>query len=284
LRLNLGGKRVGRKNWRAPQAPPILALDAMPNDPNPDPLQLARHVARGCDKAVLAVTARADTPEAGAAYASLVQVAFGHDGAPVLLISTLADHTKNLLADARCSLLFDGTGSFGETLTGPRVSVQGHARKLDATTPAGAALAARYLARFPSAEMYAGFGDFSFWRVAPARAHLVAGFGRIKWLEQFALDASACAALAAGEADIVAHMNADHADAIELYATKLAGADPGGWAMTGVDPEGFDLRRQTEGRSLRLAFNTIAHDPESARVELVRLVKRARQAAPDTAV
>ncbi len=251
----------------------------------PDPLHLARHVARGCDKAVLAVTARPDTPEAGAAYASLVQVAFGHDGAPILLISTLADHTKNLLADARCSLLFDGTGAYGETLTGPRVSVQGRAQKLDTSTPDGAALAARYLARFPNAATYAGFGDFSFWRVAPVRAHLVAGFGRIKWFERFALEETfAGAALMAGEAEIVAHMNADHADAIELYATKLSGADPGGWTMTGVDPEGFDLRRQAAGQSLRLAFDTIVHDPESARVELVRLVKRARQAVTDGAV
>ena len=254
----------------------------MPKDQ--DSRELARHVARGCDKAVLAVTARPQTPEAGAAYASLVQVAFGHDGAPVLLISALADHTKNLLADARCSLLFDGTHGHAEALTGPRVSLQGMAEKLDPQTPTGAVLAARYLARFPSAQMYAGFGDFSFWRVAPARAHLVAGFGRIKWFDAFALDVSASAALAAGETDIVAHMNADHADAIELYATKLAGAPAGGWTMTGIDPEGFDLRRQTEGRSLRLAFDTIAHDPESARVELVRLVKRARQAVPDTAV
>jgi len=264
-------------------APPAYAgmHNAMADDP--DPLKLARHVARGCDKAVLAVTARADTPEAGAAYASLVQVAFGHDGAPVLLISTLADHTKNLLADSRCSLLFDGTHAHAEALTGPRVSVQGVAEKIDAQTQAGVALAKRYLARFPGAEMYAGFGDFSFWRVAPARAHLVAGFGRIKWFDAFALDISASGDLAAGEADILAHMNADHADAIEIYATKLAGAEAGGWTMTGIDPEGFDLRRQAQGRSLRLAFDAIAHDPEAARVELVRLVKRARQAAPDTA-
>ncbi len=262
-----------------------MALTPPPPLPPPtDPLALARHVARGCHKASLAATARPGTPEAGAAYASLVEVAFGHDGAPLLLISTLAEHTKNLLVDARCSLLFDGTAGHGETLTGPRVSVQGTAARLDPGKPEHAALVARYLARFPQAEMYAGFADFSFWRVAPARAHLVAGFGRILWFEDFSCDVAGCEALAAGEADIVAHMNADHADAVELYATALAGRVPGGWRMTGLDSEGFDLRQAATGETVRLAFDARAGDPEAARVELVRLVKRARATQADTAV
>lgn len=260
-------------------------MTAQPPSPPPsDPLALARHVARGCHKAVLAVTARPDMPEAGAAYASLVEVAFGHDGAPLLLISTLAEHTKNLLVDARCSLLFDGTAGHGETLTGPRVSVQGTAARLDPAKAEDAALVARYLARFPQAEMYAGFADFSFWRVAPARAHLVAGFGRIVWFEKFARDLAGFEALAAGEADVVAHMNADHADAVELYATVLAGRASGGWRMTGVDPEGFDLRQAASGEAARIAFDAAVGDPESARVELVRLVKRARATQAGTAV
>jgi heme iron utilization protein len=264
--------------------PPGKTMTAQPSSPPPtDPLALARHVARGCHKAVLAVTARPDTPEAGAAYASLVEVAFGHDGAPLLLISTLAEHTKNLLVDARCSLLFDGTAGHGETLTGPRVSVQGTAARLDPSKAEDAALAARYLARFPQAEMYAGFADFSFWRVAPARAHLVAGFGRIVWFANFAHDVAGREALAAGEADVVAHMNEDHGDAIELYATVLAGRTPGGWRMTGVDPEGFDLRQAATGEAVRIAFDAVVADPEAARAELVRLVKRARATQTDTA-
>jgi putative heme iron utilization protein len=246
-------------------------------DPVPatDPLIHARHVARGCDRAALAAVARPDTPEAGAPYASLVQVAFDHDASPILLISTLADHTKNLLADARCSLLFDGTGGLAEPLTGPRVSLQGTARQT-----ADARIAERYLARFPGARMYAGFKDFAFWTVAPGRAHLVAGFGRIRWFDAFAFDASGAGDLAAGEADVIAHMNADHADAVALYATKLAGRAPGDWSMTGVDPEGFDLREAVRGECARLAFDKPVRDPETARVELIRLVKRARAAGP----
>lgn len=240
----------------------------------PDPLAFARNVARGCDRAALAAVARADTPEAGAPYASLVQIAFDHDASPILLISTLADHTKNLLADPRCSLMFDGTAGLAEPLTGPRVSLQGVARQTD-----DARVAERYLARFPGARMYAGFKDFAFWTVVPARAHLVAGFGRIRWFDSFAFDATAAADLAAGEPGIVAHMNEDHADAIALYATKLAGKAPGQWSMIGVDPEGFDLREATRGEVARLAFDRFVRDPETARIELVRLVKRARNEA-----
>jgi len=245
--------------------------------PAPDPLLLARQVARGCDRAALAVVARADTPEAGAPYASLVQVAFDHDASPILLISTLADHTKNLHADPRCSLLFDGTAGLAEPLTGPRVSLQGTARP---TTDAR--IAERYLARFPGARMYAGFRDFAFWTMVPGRAHLVAGFGRIRWFDAFAFDTSGTGDLAAGEADVIAHMNADHADAVALYATKLAGRAAGDWSMTGVDPEGFDLREAGRGECARVTFDKSVHDPETARVELVRLVKRARAAGPGT--
>lgn len=240
-------------------------------DPAPTPeeaLARARNLVRSLDKAALATLARAGSPEAGAPYASLIQVAFDHDGAPLVLISTLADHTKNLHADPRVSLLFDATAGLAEPLTGPRVSLQGVAAP---TTDERHA--ARYLARFPGAAMYAGFKDFAFWRVAPGRAHQVAGFGKISWFERFAYEAPA--ALAQAEAEIVAHMNQDHAEAIGLYA-KLAGESDGAWTMTGVDPEGVDIRDHARGRAARLRFDKIATDAETARVELVRLVKRAR--------
>ncbi|MBI1245369.1 MAG: DUF2470 domain-containing protein [Alphaproteobacteria bacterium] len=239
-----------------------------------DPLVLARETVRGCDRAALAVLARPGTPEAGGPYASLVQVAFDHDASPILLISTLADHTKNLLEDPRCSLLFDATAGLAEPLTGARVSLQGTARRIDDSR-----LAERYLSRFPGARMYAGFTDFAFWKVEPARAHMVAGFGKIRWFDSFAFDAVSAAGLAEGEADVLAHMNADHADAIDLYARVLAGRASGTWTMTGVDPEGFDLREQARGESARIRFDRNVADPESARVELVRLVKRARAQA-----
>jgi putative heme iron utilization protein len=224
---------------------------------------------RGLDRASLATVARGETPEAGAPYASLVLVAIDHDASALLLISQLADHTKNLRADGRVSLLFDGTQGLAEPLAGARVTLQGIAAPSD-----DARVRARFLARHPGAAMYADFRDFGFWRVAPGRAHLVAGFGRIYWIDALRLDAAP--ELAAAEPGIVAHMNQDHTDAVQLYATKLLGRQGGGWAMTGIDPEGIDLRR--EGEIARLAFGRLVRDADTARAELVRLVKQARAA------
>jgi hypothetical protein len=115
-------------------------------------------------------------------YVSLVLVAFDADGAPLLLLSRLAQHTRNLLADPRVSLLFDGTAGLDDPLTGPRLTVLGSAapcsdpRTLD-----------RYLARHPTASVYAGFSDFGLWKVTIARGHSVAGFGQIRWIEAEAL-------------------------------------------------------------------------------------------------
>jgi putative heme iron utilization protein len=225
----------------------------------------ARRLMRSLDRATLA------TSLAGWPYASLVLVALDHDASPLLLISALAQHTQNLKAENRVSLLFDGTGGLDDPLTGPRVTVLGTAQRDDAPR-----LRERFVARHPSAELYAGFADFALWRVAVERAHLVAGFGRIHWIgaAELLFDASGAAALAAAERDVVKHMNDDHADAVGLYATKLLGRSGEGWRMTGVDPEGVDLRRG--GAIARLDFANPINDAEGARTELVRRVREAR--------
>jgi heme iron utilization protein len=238
----------------------------------PGPGLAARTLLRSLDRASLGTLMRPGTPDAGAPYASLVMVAVDHDVSPILLISQLADHTQNLDANPAVSLLFDGTHGLDEPLTGPRVTVQGTAHKTD-----DACLKARYVARHPGAAMYAGFKDFAFWRVAISRAHLVAGFGRIHWIAAAEItDAKAEQQLAEQEQGILTHMNAEHADAVQLYATKLLGATDDGWSLTGVDPEGADLRRG--GQTLRLPFAKAVSNAEEARVELVRLVKQARSA------
>jgi putative heme iron utilization protein len=127
-------------------------------------------------------TAALGTTMGGAPYVSLVLVAFDADGSPLLLLSRLAQHTQNLLADPRVSLLFDGTAGLEEPLTGPRLTVLGSA----APCPDARAMD-RYLARHPSAAAYAGFSDFDLYKVGIDRGHLVAGFGRIRWVEAAAL-------------------------------------------------------------------------------------------------
>lgn len=211
-------------------------------------------------------------------YASLVALACDHAASPLLLLSDLAQHSRNIAADGRVSLLFDGgagaVAAGEDPLAAPRLSLLGEARRCD-----DARLLARFVARHPSAASYAAFGDFHLYRVEPGRAHLVAGFGRISWIEaaelRFAGDA---AALAAVEAEIVAHMNADHADAVALYATRLLGRTGEGWRMTGIDPEGVDLRCGGETARLDFADHAAVRvlDPDAARQALVTLAAAAR--------
>jgi putative heme iron utilization protein len=236
------------------------------------PGTLARALVRACDRAVLS-TVLARDGLAGWPYGSLVLVATDHDLSPLLLISNLADHTKNIAQDPRVSLLVDGTAGAADPLTAARLSLLGRIAK-DATPAARA----RFLARHPSAETYAGFGDFNLYRVTIEAAHLVADFGKIHWLSAADLAPPAPPpALVAAEADIVAHMNLDHADAVDAYAQALLGRAGTGWRMTGIDTEGADLRR--EGEVARLPFGMLVATPEEARAELVRLVNQARAKA-----
>lgn len=213
---------------------------------------------------------------AGFPYVSLAEIACDMRGRPILLLSTLAEHTKALDADPRASLLIDGTAGYAEPLTGPRASLIGRLERVE-----GQAVSARYLARHPAARMFAGFRDFGFFRFDMDQAHLVAGFGRIHWLDaaDVLLPDGAGEALAETEPDIVAHMNDDHSDAIGLYANVLLGMPGVGWRMTGVDPDGCDLAR--DGVTARLDFDSPAVDAPSARRELVLLVKKARSALPN---
>jgi putative heme iron utilization protein len=242
--------------------------------PSPPPGLEARGLIRAADRATLATVLQRDGAR-GWPYASLVLAACAADATPLLLLSDLADHSKNIAKDRRVSLLFDGTAGREDPLTGPRLTLIGEAR--ETRDPADRA---RYLARQPGAGLYAGFKDFRLYRVEATRGHLVAGFGRIHWLEAAVIldEAAAAAPLAAAEPEILRHMNADHADAIDLYARRLLGLDGEGWRMTGIDPEGLDLR--AGGRTARLPFDQRVSDPEAARATLVKLAKAARAPRP----
>src|SRR5436853_7147796 len=164
----------------------------------------------------------------GNPYCSLVNVASHPEGSPILLISRLALHTRNILADSRVSLMLDERVA-GDPLEGSRIMVAGRAEELSGEDAAIARR--RYLAAHPSAEAFADFKDFGFFRIAPSGLHLVAGFGRILDLKpaQFLTDMSDAADLLAAEEGAIAHMNEDHREAMNLYATKLLGAGAGAW-------------------------------------------------------
>jgi heme oxygenase (biliverdin-IX-beta and delta-forming) len=207
----------------------------------------------------------------GYPYASLITLATDASGAPTFLISTLALHTRNLAHDPRASVLIDETGALADPLQGARVTLYGRAEK---TAEEGARR--RFLARHPEAAFYAGFPDFAFWRLAVEGAHYIGGFGRIVDLapSDLLVPTEGAARLLDAEADIVEHMNTDHADAVELYATVLAGASKGPWRMTGIDPEGCDI--VLEGAARRIRFAEPVTTPAEARKELVRLAGEAR--------
>jgi putative heme iron utilization protein len=211
-------------------------------------------------------------PGSGDPYCSLVNVATAADGAPLLLISRLAIHTKNILADARVSLMLDER-KVGDPLQGARVMLMGAAAVSDDKD-----VRRRYLERQPEAEMFAGFSDFAFYRIALKGAHLVAGFGRIVDLEpgDILTPVGDATELIAAEPDILAHMNADHADTCRLYATKLLGAADGAWRCVGCDPEGLEL--QLDRTALRLAFPQRVRAPGPLRAVLKELAEKARAA------
>lgn len=240
---------------------------------HPPPSQMVRDLVRRSDRAALATALPGAAGTGSWPYASLTLVTVDHDLSPILLLSDLADHSKAIASDDRVCLLFDGTAGFDQPLMGPRASLLGRATPTD-----DARLKRRFLAHHPDAGMYAGFGDFKFYRVALERAHLVGGFGNIHWLPAADLvpgtQADAHAAFGTAEGDILAHMNADHADAVQLYAQRLLGLAGAGWKMTGIDAEGLDLR--FGGQVARLAFEAPLSGPGEARAALVGLVAKAK--------
>jgi putative heme iron utilization protein len=241
----------------------------MKNDPGFDPVIACKKLLREARSGALATL----MPGAGDPYCSLVNVATAFDGAPLLLLSKLAIHTRNILADPRVSLMLDERKE-GDPLQGARIMLMGRAAPTQDENDRR-----RYLARQPEANMFVGFADFAFYRVEISAVHLVAGFGRIVDLkpQDVLADVADAAALHEAEAGAAAHMNEDHADALKLYATRLLGAPDGEWQCAGCDPEGLDLQN---GRlALRLAFPARVTSPAALRGVLKQLADAARSRA-----
>ncbi|KMO21840.1 HugZ family protein [Methylobacterium platani] len=243
------------------QAAPLPAAEAPF-----DAIGLAKSLLRRIRAGALATLER----DGGAPFASLVTVATDLDGTPLLLLSRLSAHTLNLEADPRCSILL-GAGGKGDPLAHPRLTVTG-----TATRSAEPRVRARFLARHPKAALYADFPDFAFFRVEVRAGHLNGGFAKAATLTgpELLADLAGLDALADSEPGAVAHMNEDHADAVALYATRLAGEEPGPWRLTGLDPDGLDL--MAGERTARVVFPTPLADPAALRPTLVALAAQAR--------
>ena len=247
---------------RQPGQPPLATQPA-----NFRPVEEAKALLRGIRAGTLA------TIEAGSGqpFATLVTVATESDGTPILLLSGLSAHTKNLLADARVSLLLAETGK-GDPLAHPRLTLTGLAERIE-----GEGGRERFLARHPKSALYVDFPDFAFFRILLSGGHLNGGFAKAARLsaEELLTDLTGAEELVAAEAGAVAHMNEDHAEAIRLYATRLLGRRDGPWRLTGLDPEGCDLALGDE--TARLAFPAIVRDGAALRRILRELAEEARR-------
>ncbi len=229
-----------------------------------DPALEARRLLRAARVGTLATSAK------GQPFASLVTPACAPDLSVLLLLSSLSEHTRHLVADPRCSILVCGPATSANPQTAPRVSVTGVAEQVQDAT-----LKARFVAVHPYASLYADFGDFSVWRVAPAAALYVGGFARAYRVSQRELtpDATAVAAITASEAGILAHCNQDHADAMALIA-HASGAASGAWRMVTADVDGFDLA--LDEQVIRIAWSAPVTNAGDVRRELVRMTQAAR--------
>ena len=248
------------------RAQPTLQSRGMQPSADFDPATAAKKLLREARSGALATLMRGW----GDPYCSLVNVATAANGAPLLFISALAVHTKNILADSRVSLMLDERRE-GDPLEGARVMLMGTAVRTE-----NPAARRRYMTRHPDAELFASFTDFAVFEIEIKRTHLVAGFGRIVDLgpEQVLTRTDDAQALIEAEPDILVHMNNDHADAVRLYATKLLGAEDGAWQCVGCDPEGLEL--QLGRRALRLPFPAPVRSPDALRKLLIDLAEQAR--------
>lgn len=200
-------------------------------------VETARRLVRRAGVAGLGTLAR----RTGHPFVSMVSVACEADGTPILLMSTLAAHSRNLADDPRASLLFVEEGA-PDPQRGGRVTVVGRVERLEAPEAARR----RYLARHPEADLYAGFADFAFFRLVVEDAHLVAGFGRAMRVRasDLLLDLAEAGPLVAAEPDLVARLDADRAR-IAGWMARL-GRPGDDWRVVGTDPGGVDLHRTSD--------------------------------------
>jgi hypothetical protein len=231
--------------------------------------QAVRRMVRAASGAALATL----NPD-GFPYASLVNIATDAACRPLLLISKLAWHTRNLANDERASLLIVDPAEAGDPLEGARATLIGRFE-----TAGEEAVRRRFLARHPRAAGYAGFADFSLWRMLPETVHVVAGFGRIRTFPaaDMLLETKTALQFAGIESSAIEHLNEDHEDAVALFWQACGGSPSAAVRAVAVDADGIDL---SDGETVRrLSFDRVLKDGAELRQELATLAARLRAEA-----
>lgn len=205
----------------------------------------------------------------GYPFGSIAPFVLDHDGNPLILISTIAEHTKNIQTDPRVSLIAFEPNAADLQASG-RLTLIGNA---EAVPKGDSASRDRYLRYFPQAQRYFDTHDFLFYRILVRQARYIGGFGKIHWIDGTQLRPPANK-LAQQESTIIEHMNADHADSLRAYCRHWHQIEPQQARMLGIDTDGFDVL--ADGLALRFAFEQPVTDAQSARTALVASSKTAR--------
>ena len=202
----------------------------------------------------------------GYPFGSIAPYTLSYDGEPIILISDIAQHTRNIKHNNKVSLtVFDSKAD--DPQSGSRLTWIGEAQPVDSSD---IKTRHRYLRYFPSAESYFQTHDFSFYRIHLRRARYIGGFGEIYWIEPEAMLQKN--PFSETESDIVEHMNLDHQQALFHYCNSFGIAGVESVTMSGIDSEGFDLL--ADNRKLRIDFETAIHTSEEARAALVKLARK----------
>jgi putative heme iron utilization protein len=198
-------------------------------------------------------------------------------GRPVFLISTMAMHTQNLLADPRASLFVTEPGTSGDPLGASRATVIGSVIKIP--EPDLATARTVYLTRYPDSKYWVDFDDFFFYRMDVLDVYYVGGFGVMGWVAASDYSQAQSDPLVEHKNDIMQHVNADHKDALILLAKRFAGIEAREAEMTSVDRLGFNIRLKTQDgvHGARIAFLREVSDPSQTREVFVEMVKQARR-------
>ena len=205
-------------------------------------------------------------------FASVMPYALDENAAPLFLISAMAIHTQNLVADPRVSLLVMQSGAGSDPLGSPRATLLGNAVRI---ADVSESMRAAYLDRHPSARYWIDFSDFAFFRLDVTDVYFVGGFGVMGWVSADDYRSASPDPLMDSAAQILEHMNTDHAEALRHITRRFANLDAEEATMVSIDRLGFVVRARTaEGmKGARIAFPEEVRSREDARRVLVAMTR-----------